>query len=105
MAIRKSMEENIIVEGGRGDWLSKIQKALEISGFKNVKCNSALYQTTADYKKATVFGEVLITLKPSGLNDICTEIVIKSTANVDNIYALFKSPNKTIIGAFKSGLN
>lgn len=34
-----------------------------------------------------------------------TDIHIKATANVDNIYALFKSPIKTIIEAFKTGLN
>jgi len=103
MAIRKSMEERVCVEGSRDAWFSKTSQALEVSGFKNVSRNDALFQVTADYKKATVWGEVLVTLLPA-TSEGQTDITIKSTANVDNAFALFKSPNKAIIEAFKSGL-
>lgn len=104
MAIRKSMEEKVTVEEERSIWLPKVQKALEIGNFKNISVNTTLYQIAADYKKFTVWGEILITLTPAGNDNHKTEILIKSTANADNIYALFKSPNKTIIEAFKSNL-
>ena len=37
-------------------------------------------------------------------DDEDTKITAVSTANVDNIFALFKSPNKTILSKFKEGL-
>lgn len=104
MAIRKSMDERVIVDGGREVWLGKVQQALEAGGFKKVTANAALFQVSADYKKATVVGEVLVTLLPAGDGGSQTDITIKSTANVDNAFALFKSPNKAIIEAFKAGL-
>ena len=104
MGIRRSMEERICVAGFRNIWLQNIEKTLQKNGFKNVTCDPNLYQLKGDYKNLTVWGEVVVTLLPFGNNDNQTEINIKSTANVDNIYALFKSPNKTIIEAVKTGL-
>ena len=104
MAVRNSMEENIVVEGRRDYWIQRANEALNTNGFSNVLYNTTLYQITADYKKFTIWGEILITFKPFGKDEAQTEITIKSTANVDNFQALFVSPNKTIIGKFKSGL-
>jgi hypothetical protein len=48
-----------------------------------------------------LWGTILITLAPT-VSD--TKITAVSTGNVDNIFSLFKSPNKTILSAFKKGL-
>ncbi|MDG1808323.1 MAG: hypothetical protein P8I27_10515 [Pirellulaceae bacterium] len=101
MAIRKSMQEEMVVSGAREEWLQKCTKVLESSGFTKVTPNVALHQIEANYKKFMTWGTIMITLTPAG-ND--TKITVVSTANVDNIYALFMSPNKTIISKFKEGL-
>lgn len=101
MAIRKSVEENFVVSGKREDWLTKCDNSLKSNGFKNIKTSNTIFQITADYKKATCVGEILVTLQPDGDN---TKINAKATANTDNIFALFKSPGKTILEAFKSGI-
>ena len=56
---------------------------------------------TANYKKLTVWGEITISLSPK---DQGTKIAIDCMANVDNAFALFKSPGKTILGKFKDNL-
>ncbi|MFZ5564260.1 MAG: hypothetical protein ACOZBW_09420 [Thermodesulfobacteriota bacterium] len=101
MAIRKSLQEEMVVSGAREEWLSKCVRALESSGFTKVTKNEDLCQVEAAYKKFMTRGTVLITLIPLGPE---TKLTIVSTANMDNIYALFKSPNKTILSAFKKGL-
>ena len=101
MAIRKSLQEELVLSGSREAWMEKCSAALEASGFKNVTKNGPLFQIAANYKKFTVWGEILITLTPSGSD---TKVAATSTANVDNIFALFKSPNKAILSAFKEGL-
>ena len=101
MAIRKSMQEEMVVSGSRDKWLQKCVRALESSGFTKVTKSASLYQLEANYKKFMTWGTVLITLSPTGTD---TKITAVSTANVDNIFALFKSPNKTILSAFKAGL-
>jgi len=105
MAIRKSMEECICVEGNRYEWLQKVNNALSVAGFTNVVCESSLFQVKGNYKKVTIWGEILIILVPFGNDNNKTELNIRSTAHVDNIYALFKSPNKTIIEKFKSAID
>jgi hypothetical protein len=48
-----------------------------------------------------VWGEILITLLPAeGEN---TKIAMRATAGVDNVWALFASPTKKILAAFKVG--
>jgi len=79
-----------------------VVRALESSGFTKVTKNENLYQVDAAYKKFMTRGTILITLIPQGTD---TKITVVSTANMDNIYALFKSPNKTILSAFKEGLD
>ena len=63
------------------------------------------YQVNANYKKITVWGEISITLISVDTTIEWTGICIKATSNIDNIYALFKSPDKRIIEAFKLVLN
>jgi hypothetical protein len=33
-----------------------------------------------------------------------TEVAMRSTGNIDNVYALFRSPNQKILQLFKSNL-
>jgi len=101
MAIRKSVEEEMVVPGSRKEWLTKCATALTSQGFTNVTKHQELFQVEASYKKITVWGSIQITLTPAGSD---TKITARSTANVDNIYALLKSPNKTILSKFKEGL-
>lgn len=103
MAIRKSTEETLIVAGEREEWLAKCQSALEQQGFRNVKVVNQLGQVHASYKKPTTWGSIDITLRPTERG--ATEMHVSVTANVDNIYALFRSPTKKILNAFKSGLD
>src|SRR5690606_1142537 len=61
-----------------------------------------LNQVTANYKKLTVWGNIKITLTQD-INKIKLNII--STSNVDNIYALFQSPNDIILNKFKSNIS
>lgn len=101
MAIRKSITEEMIVAGKREDWLNQCRRALENGGFKRINVSEKLFQVTANYIKVTVWGEIRITLLPEGDN---TRVQVIATANVDNIFALFRSPGKHIIKRFKEGL-
>lgn len=101
MAVRKSAEETVVVAGDRETWMVKCRQALERSGFSKIEAMPALFQLQGGYKKATVYGEILLTLLPEGSS---TRINIKATANMDNLFALLKSPTKEIIKKFKEGL-
>lgn len=101
MAIRKDVTEEFVVDGPRQRWLPKVQVALETSGFKNVRSNHELHQVTADYQKATTWGTLKVTLTPEAAG---TRIVALATGNVDNAFALFKSPGKTILERFKQAI-
>lgn len=99
MAVRKSKEETFSVKGNAEEWLTKAEQALHKGGFANVKTNKLLNQITGDYKKLTVWGEIIVTLLPEADN---VKINAKSTANVDNIFALSSSPNQKILDQFKN---
>jgi len=101
MAIRRSVEEVLVVDGVRNQWVSRCEQALRSGGFGGVKVNTALNQVEGVYHKFFVWGEIVVTLLPEGGN---TKIVAKATANVDNIWALFSSPTKKILQTFKAGL-
>ena len=101
MAIRKSKEENYSVPGNIEEWLSKVEQALIDGEFTNISCNKTLNQITGNYKKLTVWGEIIVTLMPDAGN---VKINAKSTANADNIFALFSSPNQKILDQFKNNL-
>lgn len=102
MAIRKSADEVIVVEGLREQWLEKCEAALRQGGFSKISSDRELWQIHANYKKMTVWGTLDITLRPHG--DGSTELHARATANVDNVFALFRSPTKHILESFKSGL-
>jgi len=99
MAIRKSKEETFSVKGNIAEWLTKAEEALNKGGFTTIKTNKILNQITGNYKKLTVLGEIIVTLFPEGDN---VKINAKSTANADNVFALFSSPNQVILDHFKN---
>ena len=101
MAVRKSKVENFEVKGTIEELKSKVINALEKGEFTSIKNNNTLNQITANYKKLTVWGEISITLSED--NDKI-KINTVSTANSDNIFALFSSPNKIILDNFKNNL-
>lgn len=97
MAIRKSKNKKFRTKLNVDQALKKCEDALNIGGFKSIKVNKSLRQINADYKKFTVYGEIEITIFEVN-NE--TEINLISTANTDNIYALFSSPNGKVMKAF-----
>lgn len=101
MAIRKSKEENFEVNGTIEDWKTKVEKALEIGEFTSIKSNNILNQINVNYKKLTVWGEISVTLTEYNGK---VKINAVSTANSDNVFALFNSPNKVILDNFKNNL-
>ena len=101
MAVRKSKEENFEVKGTIEELKPKVINALEKGEFTSIMDNNTLNQITANYKKLTVWGEISITLSE---NNDKIKINAVSTANSDNIFALFNSPNKIILDNFKNNL-
>ena len=99
MAVRKSQEETFSVKGDTKEWLTKAEQALYKGGFANVKTNKLLNQISGEYKKLSVWGEIIVTLLPDADH---VKINAKSTANSDNIFALFSSPNQKILQQFKN---
>ncbi len=101
MAIRKSKEQQFQVKGEINEIKGKCLNALELGGFKKVETNDFLNQISANYTKMTVVGKIEIVLseKEKGV-----EINVKTTANSDNVFALFSSPNDKIMNAFKENL-
>ena len=102
MAVRKSIDDTFVVAGKREQWFSRCKDALSKGEFTAIQANEAFGQIKGDYKKFSVWGTIEITLLPEGEN---TKIVAKATANVDNVFALFSSPGKKIIEAFKSNVS
>jgi len=101
MAVRRSAEETLNVTGPTDSWLPRCKQALEASGFTQVKVADVLQQVTGKYRTFTTVGEIEVTLKPNGEN---TTIHAKATANVDNIFTLFRSPSGTIVWKLKQGV-
>jgi hypothetical protein len=101
MAIRKSYKEDIFVNKDLNNTMKLCENALEAGNFTMIKKNNTLNQLTANYKKLTVWGEITISLSPK---DKGTKIAIDCMAHVDNVFALFKSPGKTILEKFKDNL-
>lgn len=102
MAVRKSKEEVFVVDGDRKLWLHRCQEALEKGGFSDIKLAATLWQLQARYRQLTVWGSIDITLLLAGERE--TKIAVVATSNVDNVYALFRSPGRKILEAFKEGL-
>ena len=101
MAIKKSYKEDVFLNKDINNTMKLCENALEAGNFTNIKKNNTINQLTANYKKLTVWGEITISLSPK---DKGTKIAIDCMANVDNAFALFKSPGKTILGKFKDNL-
>ncbi len=101
MAIRKSKEQTFQVKGELNEIKQKCINSLELSGFKKIENNELLNQITAKYTKMTVVGKIEISLSE---NEKGININVKTTANSDNIFALFSSPNDKIMNAFKENL-
>lgn len=100
--VQKSMEERVVVVGSRESWLTQFSERLvQIPGFKAVTVDPALFQVAAKYKKGTVWGDLLATFTPGSDG---TEVALRSSAHVDNIYALFSSPNRKLLEASKQAL-
>lgn len=102
MAVRKSVEDTFVVAGPREEWLLRCRSALEAEGFTKIDVSKTLFQIGANYKKATVWGDLEITLLPEG--DSSTKINARATANVDNVFAAFGSPGRKILDRFKAGI-
>ena len=90
------------MQGDTEEWLGRCTSALEHQGFRNIEIVCQLGQAHASYKKLTVWGWIDITLVPRDSGQ--TEMRLVVTANVDNLYALFRSPTRKILQAFKAGL-
>ncbi|MGY5015040.1 hypothetical protein ACWCY6_44530 [Streptomyces sp. 900105755] len=103
MAIRKSVEETLVVAGERDEWLTRCAKGLMKAGFKDVQTSTVLGQVAGTYKKFPTNGELSITVIPSSQSGH-TQLTLRSTAAVDNVYAMFSSPNKKILTVAKASL-
>ncbi|MHA8056795.1 hypothetical protein VR611_12655 [Aquirufa nivalisilvae] len=101
MAIRTSKEEKFEVAGTLEDFKLKVLNALKKGNFTSINTNHVLHQISANYKKMTVWGEISITLFQHNEK---VKISVVSTANSDNIFALFNSPNRVILNKFKNNL-
>lgn len=102
MAIRKSIKETLVVDGAREDWFEHSRLALERSGFSKIEVVQPLSQLQAAYRKLTLWGTLQVTLLPEG--DDGTRIELDATGNVDNLYAIFRSPSRKILDTFKAEL-
>ena len=58
MAIRKSMEEVLVVAGERDEWLTRCAKGLMAAGFKDVQTGMVLGQVAGPYRKYPTWGEL-----------------------------------------------
>lgn len=101
LAVRRSKSETLVVDGTRDEWFERSRVALERGGFSKIKAVRALKQLHGAYRKLSVWGTLDVTLLPDGES---TRIQLVATGNVDNVYALFRSPSKKILDEFKSEL-
>ena len=99
--MRRSKEEDFLIQEELQSVKEKVRSALENAGFTSIRENNTINQTSADYHKMTLWGNIDITMIPDGN---VTRVHLKSTAKVDNIYALFSSPNDRILRKFKNQL-
>lgn len=104
MAVRKSMEETVVVTGDLSEWITRCAKGLMYVGFQEVVTNTTLNQVTGKHRKFPTNGDILITATPSATPG-SVQLVLRSTANVDNVYAAFSSPTKKIIEKAKASIS
>jgi hypothetical protein len=104
MAIRKSIEETLAVDGTPTIWLSICKNALERKGFSRIEVDEVLGQLQASYRTKTIWGTLHISVLPGEGREDQTRLHLIATGNVDNIYALFRSPSRNILDEFKAGI-
>ena len=97
MAIRRSKDKSLQFNGSLEDAKIKCNSALEAGGFKKIQMNDSLNQLNAKFNNFFVVGSIDICLAKT---EHGVTISIKSTANADNIFALFSSPNDKIMKSF-----
>ena len=97
MAIRRSKEKSLQFNGELEEAKSKCLDALKSGGFKKIEENESLNNITAKFNNFFVVGSIDVALSK---NDHGITISLKSTANADNIFALFSSPNDKIMRSF-----
>jgi hypothetical protein len=97
MAIRKSKEKSLQFNGLLEDAKIKCRAALEAGGFKKIENNDSLNQLNAKFNNFFVVGSIDIGLANT---EHGVTVSLKSTANADNIFALFSSPNDKIMKSF-----
>lgn len=102
MVIRKSKDEVFELNGSREAVFKRCVATLRSAGFRSISENPNIFQIQADYHTFTTWGKIEITLTSGALNT--TKVTLHTTANVDNLYALFRSPVDKIANAFKSRL-
>ncbi len=102
MAVCKLKGESSLISGSPNKVIELCKAALEKGAFTKINFNARISQLESKFKKATCVGDILVTLFPEGQS---TKVIIKATANVDNVFALFSSPTAKIIGAFNLPLS
>ena len=70
-------------------------------GFKRVTVDQTFFQVSGRLTKMTTAGQLDVTLTPVAGG---TQMVMRATGNVDNVYAMFRSPNQKILKLFKDNL-
>lgn len=103
MAVRKSVHEDFVVDGSRGEWFALRGDTLELAGFRNLDSSSRLFQRVGTYRRFPPTASSALGFTPWGTRQC--RIAVTATANVDNLYALFKSPGRAIIEKFKQALS
>ena len=91
----------VYVEGDMPTWFDKLTACLPTLGFNDIVVNRQLSCVTASYRRMTLWATVRIVLRPMNGQ---IELTVYSTANVDNVYALFKNPNKRIFSKILEGI-
>lgn len=103
MSIRRSASEQLVLQGSPPAWLERCAEALTRENFTRIAVDSALGQVRGNFKPlvGSLYGDIVIMLTPEGCN---TRVSLVATANVDNVYALVRSPGTRLIEKFKKGL-
>jgi glutamate formiminotransferase len=105
MAIRTSKTDQLhILDNSNNINIDFLEKILVKLNFKNIICYKKLNQIKAEYKTFKTIGTLNISIHFNH-NPLIKCLVLKSSANSDNIFALFKNPNDTILDLFKLELD
>lgn len=102
MGIRRTRDESYEIEAAKDVVYERCVAALRHGGFSVINENRLISQVTASYHKITCWGEIEVTVKAK--DERTTIVSTHTSACVDNIYALFRSPVEKISKIFKSAL-